>query len=250
MPADEVAVALVVGMHRDAGVAEHGLGPRRRDRDEAIRLALDRVADVPELALDLDLLHLEVRDRGLEARVPVHEALVAVDQPVAVELDEHLDDGARQALVHGEAGARPVAGAAEAAELAEDDAFRLLFLLPHLGEERLAAHRAAVGAVLGGEAALDHHLGRDAGMVGARLPEHVLAAHALEAAEHVLQRVVERVPHMQRAGDVRRRDDDRVGLGRGAVRPPGPEGTGLLPSRGDARLDSRRLEGLVHHDGG
>ena len=87
-------------------------------------------------------------------------------------------------------------------------AFRLLLPLPHLGEEGLAAHRAAVGAVLGGELALDHHLGRDAGMVGARLPEHVLAAHALEAAEHVLQRVVERVPHMQRAGDVRRRDDD------------------------------------------
>ena len=86
MLADEVAVALVVGMHRDAGVAEHGLGPRRRDRDEAALLALDRVADVPELALDLDLLHLEVGDRGLEARIPVHEALVAVDQPVAVEL--------------------------------------------------------------------------------------------------------------------------------------------------------------------
>src|SRR5215207_5269412 len=133
MLADEAAEALIVGMHRDAGVAEHGLGPCRRDRDEAIRLALDRVADVPELALDLDLLHLEIRDRGLEARIPVHEALVAVDQLVAVELDEDLDDGARQPLVHGEAAARPVAGGAEAAELAEDDAFRLLLLLPDLG---------------------------------------------------------------------------------------------------------------------
>jgi hypothetical protein len=45
-----------------------------------------------------------------------------------------------------------------------------------------------------GELALHHHLRRDAGMVGARLPEHVAAAHALEADEHVLQRVVERVP--------------------------------------------------------
>ena len=62
------------------------------------------------------------------------------------------------------------------------------------------------------ELALDDHLGGDAGMVHARLPEHVPAAHALEAAEDVLHRVVERVPHMERAGDVRRRDDDRVGL--------------------------------------
>ena len=37
-----------------------------------------------------------------------------------------------------------------------------------------------------------------------------LAAHALEAAEHVLQRVVERMAHMQRAGDVGRRDDDTI----------------------------------------
>ena len=44
---------------------------------------------------------------------------------------------------------------------------------------------------------LDHHLRRDAGVVGAGLPQHVLAAHALEAAEHVLQRVVERMAHMQ-----------------------------------------------------
>ena len=104
MLADEVAVALVVGMHRDAGVAEHGLGPGGRDRDEAPRLALDRVADVPELALDLDLLHLEVGDRGLEARDPSSRgACPGRSGPVAVELDEDLEDGARQALVHGEA---------------------------------------------------------------------------------------------------------------------------------------------------
>jgi hypothetical protein len=35
-----------------------------------------------------------------------------------------------------------------------------------------------------------------------------LAPHALVAAQDVLQRVVERVAHMQRAGDVRRRDHD------------------------------------------
>ena len=44
------------------------------------RLALDRVADVPEDALDLDLLDLEIRDRGLELRVPVDQALVLVDR--------------------------------------------------------------------------------------------------------------------------------------------------------------------------
>src|SRR5206468_414801 len=82
---DEPVVALVVRMHRDRYVAEHRLGARRRDRDEALGLAVERILDEPELPLDLDLLHLEVRDRGLEARVPVDEALVLVDKHLAVE---------------------------------------------------------------------------------------------------------------------------------------------------------------------
>jgi hypothetical protein len=52
-------------------------------------------------------------------------------------------------------------------------------------------------------------------MVGARLPEHVAAAHALEAHENVLDGVVERMPHVQRARDVGRRNDDGIGLGLG-----------------------------------
>ena len=98
------------------------------------------------------------------------------------------------------------------------------------------------------ELALDHHLGRDAGMVRAGLPEHVAAAHALEAAEDVLERVVEGVPHVERTRHVRRRDDDRVGLGRPAdPARPGLEGLRLLPAGGDARLDGGGIERLVHH---
>ena len=68
MLADQVLVALVVRVHRDGGVAEHRLGPRRGD-DDVVRssnLALERIAEVPHMALDLDLLDLEVGDRGLE----------------------------------------------------------------------------------------------------------------------------------------------------------------------------------------
>ena len=49
--ADQIPVALILGMHRDGGVAEHRLRPRRRDHDEPVRVALDRIADVPERAL-------------------------------------------------------------------------------------------------------------------------------------------------------------------------------------------------------
>ena len=87
--ADEMRVALVIGMHRDRDVAEHRLGPRRRDDDVGRRivgverLALERIAQVPEVTLHLDLLHFEVGDRGEQLRVPVDQPLVLVDQPGA-----------------------------------------------------------------------------------------------------------------------------------------------------------------------
>ena len=89
-----------------------------------------------------------------------------------------------------------------------DSAFHSHTLL----DEFLAADVAAMDLPLH-QLAFDDHLRGDAGMVHAGLPQHVLAAHALEADQDVLQRVVERVAHMQRAGDVRRRDDDGERLG-------------------------------------
>ena len=70
--------------------------------------------------------------------------------------------------------------------------------LPHFFQEFLAAQADAAHLPLG-QLALDDQLGGDAGMVGARLPQHVLAAHALEAGQNVLQRVVEGVADMQPA---------------------------------------------------
>ena len=88
------------------------------------------------------------------------------------------------------------------------------------------------------ELALDDHLGGDAGVVGAGLPEHVLAAHALEADQDVLERVVERVADVERAGDVGRRDDDRDR----ALRPawPLPRRQRRWPSATPRRCGPRR----------
>ena len=64
---------------------------------------------------------------------------------------------------------------------------------------------------------LDDDLRRDAGVVGAELPQRVVAAHPVVADQHVHQRLLERVAHVQRAGDVRRRQLDaerRARLGR------------------------------------
>ncbi len=78
------------------------------------------------------------------------------------------------------------------------------------------------------------------------LPEHILAAHALEARQNVLQRVVERVADVQTAGDVGWRDDDAERLGIGAL--TGAEGAGGIPLGVNAPFDLGRVECLVEHE--
>ncbi len=110
------SIALILGMHGDAGVAQHGLWPRGGDDDVLRRIVLQRVAEIIEVAVGiavedlrqrlgverllgitvmllprlrrtheraalLDLNDLEVGDRGLELGVPIDEALILVDEP-------------------------------------------------------------------------------------------------------------------------------------------------------------------------
>ena len=69
-------------------------------------------------------------------RVPVDQPLVAVDQALLVAADEHLAHGGGQALVQGEALAAPVAGGAQAAQLAHDGPAALGLPLPDLARRR------------------------------------------------------------------------------------------------------------------
>ena len=110
---------------------------------------------------------------------------------------KNFKNGPRQALVHGEALARPVAGGAQPLELIDDGAAALGLPFPHALEEGLAAHLAAALLLPLHQLALDHHLGGDAGVVGARLPKHVLARACARTGTGFLQRVVERMAHMQ-----------------------------------------------------
>ena len=119
--------------------------------------------------------------------------------------------------------------------------------LPHAAHKLIAAKGAAVRLLALHQLSLHHHLGGDAGMIGSGLPQHVAPAHALEADEHVLQRVVERVPHMQRAGHVGRRNDDGEGTGAFTIRAAGGKCPLLLPEAVGRALDRGRLIGLVKH---
>ena len=63
-----------------------------------------------------------------------------------------------------------------------------------------------------GKITLNHHLSGNAGMIHTGLPQNIFAEHAVIADKDILQSVIQRVPHVQNAGDVRRRNDDGKGF--------------------------------------
>lgn len=87
-------------------------------------LRAEWVREAPQLGLEaLLVLDLEVGQRGLVNRVPVDEALAAVDEAVLPhELDEVLGHRALQVGVEGEPLAGPVARHTEAPQLVADGA--------------------------------------------------------------------------------------------------------------------------------
>ncbi len=239
-PADEAAVALVVRMHGHRGVAEHGLGSRGCHHHVAFTVG-DGIADVPQVAVLLLRDHLEVRDRRVQHGVPVDQALAAIDQAFFVQAHECFAHRPRETLVHREALRGPVHRRAHASKLPRDGASGVLLPVPYPAQERLAADVVPRDA-LGVELALDHDLSGDTGVIGARLPERVCAPHAVVADQGIHDRVLERVAHVQAAGDVGRRDHDAVGLALAARR----EVAVLLPGLVPGLLDGLRVVGFIH----
>jgi len=146
-----------------------------------------------------------------------------------------------ESLVHGEALARPVRRSAHAPQLAGDGAARFRLPFPHLGGECLASEVVA-GLVLREQAALDHHLRGNASMIRARLPQGPVAAHAVIADQGIHEGVLEGVTHVQRTGDVGRRDHDAVG----GVPVAGREIAVALPVLVPALFQAVRIVALIH----
>src|SRR6185312_185139 len=238
----EVGEALVVRVEGHRRVAEHRFRPGG-GHDDALVAPLHRIGDVVELALHRLHLHFEVGNRRAQGRGPVDHVLAAADEPFAVEAHEGLAHGVGEPGVHGEALARPVAGGPHQIELLADVALVLLLPPPHPLQEALPAELTPAGA-FEAKLALHHELGGNAGVIGARQPEGVVALHAAPAGEQVLERRLEGVADVELAGDVGGRDHDAEGgLRRGGL---GPEVLLLRPAPLPDLLVGLGLEALVH----
>ena len=177
----EPEVALVLGVHADGGIGHDSFRTGGGDHQVLVgRIPLpvgDEVFQVIEMALGVLVDHFVVTDGREGLGVPVDHPDALVDPAFLVEIDERVDHGLGEGRFHGEAGAVPVAGASELAELLQDDPAMLFFPFPGVLEKFLAtdlllgdAHGLQLGDHLG--------LGGDGGVVRARHPAGVLAVHA------------------------------------------------------------------------
>ena len=201
----KMRIALVLRIHGNGSIAEHGFRTRGGDCDEFVA-ANDWVADFVELAGHVLVFHFEIGDGRAAVGTPVHDVLAAIDEALFVEADEDFAHSAREILVHGEVFASPVDGDTETLHLVEDGAAVETLPFPDAFDEFLAAHfesRFAFAA----ELAVHHHLGGDARVVGTGKPKGDEAAHAMPAHDDVHLRLVEHVAHVESTGDVRRRQE-------------------------------------------
>ena len=238
--ADEVLELFVLRVDSHAGVAHHGLGTGGGDDDVAAAVG-QRIADIPQVAGLVGVLHLGVGQGGEAVGTPVDDAAALVDEALFIQLAERLADGAGAALVHGEAVAAPVTGCAHLLLLLHDTAAVFLLPGPDALQEFFAAQVVAGQPLVLAQLLLHLDLGSDAGMVRAGQPQGGVALHPLEAGEDVLERAVQGVAHVELAGDVGGRHDDGEGFFVGVDL--GAEAVAVRPHFVDAGF---HVPGIVH----
>ncbi len=167
---------------------------------------------MPEVAFHRVVIHLVVGHGGLQERVPIHEPLAAEDQPIFEHFEKRVPDRAGTNFIEREPRAPPIATEAHLPELLQDAGFVFVFPFPNAFDQSFTAQLVAIEIFFFLQPPLDHRLRGDAGVICAGHPERVITLHPFETNDDVLQRVIERVAQVQRAGDVGRRDDDGEGF--------------------------------------
>ena len=206
--ADEITIALILRIDCHSRIAEQRLRTRRRELHRTASV-LERIAEMPEMSLLILVFHLRIGDGGQAVRTPVDDPLAAIDQSLLIEVEKHLVDRTVAALVHREALSLPVTGGAHLLQLGYDPSAELLSPCPGTVEESFTTdiilrdsfflHRLH-----------DLRLRGDRCVVRPRHPQRLISLHPLETDQDILKRVVERMPHMKLAGDIRRRNNDRI----------------------------------------
>ena len=162
---------------------------------------------MPEMSRLLLVLHLCIRDGGLTHRAPVDDPGTFVNVSLFVQTDKYLQNRLRAALIHGKTLSVPVAGAAQLFQLVDDGSAVFLFPLPRPFQETLSAQLPLVNTFL---TKLIRHLDLrgDGCVVRAGNPQGIVSLHPFITDQNILQRLIQRMPHVELSGHVWRRNHD------------------------------------------
>ena len=205
------------------------------------------------MAVHFARFHLKVGNRGFEVRIPIHQPLVAIQQPLIVKLNKHLDDGLAKPLIHREAFVGPIATRAQTAELGRDRPPTLGLPFLHLVDKFIAGEIGAL-LLMQRHLPLNHHLRGNPGVISADHPQRILALQAGVADEDVLQCIIQRMADVQAARHIGRRHDDgirfRIGARRAERARPFPMGIPFGFNGGGIECFGEIGHIAVRHSGG
>ena len=226
-------------MDADCGIAKHRFGTSRAERN-AVTRRLTRIVDHgiihrPEVTVDLFVVDFIIGNSGLQERIPVHQTLTAIDQSVFEHLEECLTHSARANIIQRESHTSPVTARTQTFQLAENSFFVRILPGPDPLDECVAANVMPGQTLFFEHPFFDDRLSRNPRVIGPRHPQSFIPLHPTPASQQVLQRPVERMPHMQRTRHVRQRDHDhmrRLGMRITRLWRIGVEVTSLFPKRG------------------
>ena len=137
--ADKIGIAPIAGMRRHRRIGHDRFRPRGGDFNEAAGLFRDFIANVVKASLLRLGNDLFVGQRSLRRWVPVDHATAAIDQTLAVKIDKNLLDSLDVMVIERVALARPIARAAKALQLFDDDATMLVLPFQDAAQEFIAA---------------------------------------------------------------------------------------------------------------
>src|SRR3990167_6804772 len=172
-------------MNSDCRIPEHRLRAGCRNHDILVS-AHYRVTDVPEKSLGRNFLNLKVRNDCLTRGAPVHHALAPIDPAATVEPHEGLKHRPAVALVQSKSRSMPVIRATKAAELFQNGPSILFGPAPDSAQHLVSAHIPAVLPLFPTQLLFHFHLGRNTGMVGPGQTKGVVAPHAPESNNYVM----------------------------------------------------------------
>ena len=206
----QVRIALILRVNTDRRIRHNRFRARSRNRQPLIR-ALYLIANMVQLTLLLPVNHLIIRQRRAPHRIPVTHAVSAVDLALLMQVHKHINYRLVIVRVHRKGRTIPVTASPQLPKLLQNDPPVLLLPLKSVFQELLPANIALIDTLLGEHL---HHLGLRSytGVVRTRHPHRFLAFHPGLAHQHILNRVVQHMPHVQYPRYVWRRDDDDVRL--------------------------------------